>query len=185
MRPARILILAASAASAAIAIAIAVTAPAGAQDPAPVVSFSERNVLIGAPVTISGRLVNGAADAGRQVQLYERRAPFPGTWGVLQEATAGADGGYSFTVVPSRKAYFSVVVIEHNLDVIKTSDRIIDMGPEGGEDGGEVIATGTPEEVAGTPGSYTGEFLQGLVEPAAPTAKRGPGKRKRKVATPA
>jgi excinuclease ABC subunit A len=79
----------------------------------------------------------------------------------------------------------SVVVIEHNLDVIKTSDRIIDMGPEGGEDGGEVIATGTPEEVAGTPGSYTGEFLQGLVEPAAPTAKRGAGRRKRKVATPA
>ena len=55
----------------------------------------------------------------------------------------------------------SVVVIEHNLDVIKTADRIIDMGPEGGEDGGEVIAAGSPEEVAGTPGSYTGEFLQG------------------------
>ena len=47
----------------------------------------------------------------------------------------------------------SVVVIEHNLDVIKTADRIIDMGPEGGEEGGEVIASGTPEEVAGTPGS--------------------------------
>jgi excinuclease ABC subunit A len=79
----------------------------------------------------------------------------------------------------------SVIVIEHNLDVIKTSDRIIDMGPEGGEDGGEVIATGTPEEVAGTPGSYTGEFLQGLVEAAAPTAKRGGGRRKRKVAAAA
>ena len=78
----------------------------------------------------------------------------------------------------------SVVVIEHNLDVIKTADRIIDMGPEGGEDGGEVIASGTPEEVAGTPGSYTGEFLQALVEPAAPTARRGAGKRKRRVATP-
>ena len=76
----------------------------------------------------------------------------------------------------------SVVVIEHNLDVIKTADRIIDMGPEGGEDGGEVIATGTPEEVAGTPGSYTGEFLQALVEPAAPKARRGTGKRKRRVA---
>ena len=69
----------------------------------------------------------------------------------------------------------SVVVIEHNLDVIKTADRIIDMGPEGGEDGGEVIASGTPEEVAGTPGSYTGEFLQTLVEPAAPKARRGHG----------
>ncbi len=73
----------------------------------------------------------------------------------------------------------SVVVIEHNLDVIKTADRIIDMGPEGGEEGGQVIASGTPEEVAGTPGSYTGAFLlEAGVEPAAPKAKRG---RKRKV----
>ncbi|MDQ3850561.1 MAG: excinuclease ABC subunit UvrA, partial [Actinomycetota bacterium] len=55
----------------------------------------------------------------------------------------------------------SVVVIEHNLDVIKTADRIIDMGPEGGEEGGRVIAAGTPEQVAGTPGSSTGEFLTG------------------------
>jgi excinuclease ABC subunit A len=66
----------------------------------------------------------------------------------------------------------SVVVIEHNLDVIKSADRIIDMGPEGGEEGGEVVAAGTPEEVAGTRGSYTGEFLQGLVEAAAPKARR-------------
>jgi excinuclease ABC subunit A len=76
----------------------------------------------------------------------------------------------------------SVVVIEHNLDVIKSADRIIDMGPEGGEDGGEVVAAGTPEEVAGTPGSYTGEFLQGLVEAAAPKARRarsrGSGRKK-------
>ncbi|MEA2381248.1 MAG: excinuclease subunit [Solirubrobacteraceae bacterium] len=67
----------------------------------------------------------------------------------------------------------SVVVIEHNLDVIKTADRIIDMGPEGGEEGGEIVATGTPEEVGGTPGSHTGAFLAGLVTPAAPTARRG------------
>ncbi|HWI22886.1 MAG TPA: excinuclease ABC subunit UvrA [Baekduia sp.] len=66
----------------------------------------------------------------------------------------------------------SVVVIEHNLDVIKTADRLIDMGPEGGEDGGQVVATGTPEQVAGTPGSYTGAFLVDLVTPAAPTARR-------------
>jgi excinuclease ABC subunit A len=79
----------------------------------------------------------------------------------------------------------SVVVIEHNLDVIKSADRIIDMGPEGGEDGGEVVAAGTPEEVAGTPGSYTGEFLEGLVEPAAPKARRTrarAGRRKKAVA---
>jgi hypothetical protein len=83
--------------------------PAGADDPAPVVNFSVRNVLPGAPVTISGTLVNGAADAGRQVQLFERRAPFPGTWAVLQEGAAGADGSYAFSVVPTRKAYYSVV----------------------------------------------------------------------------
>jgi excinuclease ABC subunit A len=53
----------------------------------------------------------------------------------------------------------SVVVIEHNLDVIKTADWIIDLGPEGGEDGGRIVAQGTPEEVAGTAGSYTGRFL--------------------------
>jgi excinuclease ABC subunit A len=77
----------------------------------------------------------------------------------------------------------SVVVIEHNLDVIKVADRIIDMGPEGGEEGGEVVAAGTPEEVAGTPGSHTGAFLVGTgVEPAAPKAQRGRG---RTVATAA
>jgi excinuclease ABC subunit A len=73
----------------------------------------------------------------------------------------------------------SVVVIEHNLDVIKTADRLIDMGPEGGEEGGAVVAQGTPEEVAGTPGSYTGAFLAELVTPAAPTAGRGAGSRRR------
>jgi excinuclease ABC subunit A len=68
----------------------------------------------------------------------------------------------------------SVVVIEHNLDVIKTADRLIDMGPEGGEEGGRLVASGTPEEVTGTPGSYTGAFLQQAgVKPAAPKARRG------------
>ena len=53
----------------------------------------------------------------------------------------------------------SVLVIEHNLDVIKTADYIIDLGPEGGDQGGQVIACGTPEEVAEVEGSYTGQFL--------------------------
>ena len=57
----------------------------------------------------------------------------------------------------------SVVVIEHNLDVIKTADHIIDLGPEGGDGGGEVIATGTPEEVAKS-GTYTGEFLEKMLD---------------------
>jgi excinuclease ABC subunit A len=54
----------------------------------------------------------------------------------------------------------TVLVIEHNMDVIKSSDYIVDLGPEGGEKGGEIIAKGTPEEVANTPGSYTGKFLK-------------------------
>ena len=66
----------------------------------------------------------------------------------------------------------SVVVIEHNLDVIKTADRLIDMGPEGGDEGGVVVATGTPEDVAGTPGSHTGEFLADLLAGTAPKVKR-------------
>jgi len=54
----------------------------------------------------------------------------------------------------------TVVVIEHNLDVIKTADYIVDLGPEGGDAGGEVVATGTPEQVAAVKGSYTGEYLK-------------------------
>jgi excinuclease ABC subunit A len=66
----------------------------------------------------------------------------------------------------------TVIVIEHNLDVIKSADRIIDLGPEGGEEGGEVIATGTPEQVAAVQTSYTGQFLAGLVEPKVKRARR-------------
>ena len=57
----------------------------------------------------------------------------------------------------------TVVVIEHNLDVIKTADWIVDMGPEGGIEGGKIIAEGTPEKVAETKGSYTGEFLKDIL----------------------
>ncbi len=65
----------------------------------------------------------------------------------------------------------TVLVIEHNLDVIKQADWIVDLGPEGGEDGGELIAAGTPEDVAAVEGSYTGQFLRGvLAQPAAAAA---------------
>ena len=55
----------------------------------------------------------------------------------------------------------TVVVIEHNLDVIKTADYIVDLGPEGGDGGGEIIATGTPEEIIKVARSYTGKYLKG------------------------
>ncbi|ALB22826.1 Excinuclease ABC subunit A [Piscirickettsia salmonis] len=58
----------------------------------------------------------------------------------------------------------SIVVIEHNLDVIKTADWIVDLGPEGGDGGGKIIAAGTPEDVAKVPGSYTGQFLAGMLD---------------------
>jgi excinuclease ABC subunit A len=58
----------------------------------------------------------------------------------------------------------TVVVIEHNLDVIKTADWIVDLGPEGGSDGGEIVAEGTPEEVAKIKSSFTGQFLKGILD---------------------
>ena len=58
----------------------------------------------------------------------------------------------------------TVLVIEHNLDVIKQADWIVDLGPEGGEAGGELIAAGTPEDVAAVAESYTGRFLRPLLE---------------------
>jgi excinuclease ABC subunit A len=67
----------------------------------------------------------------------------------------------------------TIVVIEHNLDVIKTADWIVDLGPEGGDGGGRVIATGTPEEVAASPASHTGEFLRTVLsQRGSRTAKR-------------
>ncbi|RMG60943.1 MAG: excinuclease ABC subunit UvrA [Deltaproteobacteria bacterium] len=67
----------------------------------------------------------------------------------------------------------TVVVIEHNLDVIKCADYVIDLGPEGGDEGGYVVAEGTPEEVARTPGSYTGQFLRKVLPGAGQRAATG------------
>ena len=68
----------------------------------------------------------------------------------------------------------TVVVIEHNLDVIKTADWIIDLGPEGGDGGGRIIAAGTPEDVAATNGSFTGEFLKTMLESRTAIRKTAP-----------
>ncbi|MEM8833754.1 MAG: excinuclease ABC subunit UvrA [Pseudomonadota bacterium] len=86
----------------------------------------------------------------------------------------------------------SVIVIEHNLEVIKTADHIIDIGPEGGHKGGQIVASGTPEQVAKTKGSYTGEFLKPILEKKAvktpaktvkkSTAKKSATKKKSKKA---
>lgn len=87
---------------------------------------------------------------------------------ILDEPTTGlhADDIARLLVVLQRLVENgdSVLVIEHNLDVIKTADYLIDLGPEGGDKGGTIIATGTPEEVAEVPGSYTGKYLKPILE---------------------
>jgi excinuclease ABC subunit A len=65
----------------------------------------------------------------------------------------------------------TVVVIEHNLEVIKTADWIVDLGPEGGDGGGEIVAAGTPEDVVKTPRSYTGQYLKPLLKNGAKKLK--------------
>jgi excinuclease ABC subunit A len=62
-----------------------------------------------------------------------------------------------------RDAGNTIVIIEHNLDVIKTADWVIDMGPEGGSGGGMVVGVGTPEDIAANPESFTGRYLQKLL----------------------
>jgi excinuclease ABC subunit A len=76
----------------------------------------------------------------------------------------------------------TVVVIEHNLEVIKTADHIIDLGPEGGDGGGTVVATGTPEEVVRVPQSYTGQFLKEVLERRVQSRPRAAAKAGRKAA---
>ena len=63
-----------------------------------------------------------------------------------------------------RDAGNTLVVIEHNLEMIKCADWIIDMGPEGGEGGGEIVAAGPPEEIAATPASQTGQYLRPMLK---------------------
>ncbi|EQD39714.1 excinuclease ABC subunit A, partial [mine drainage metagenome] len=72
----------------------------------------------------------------------------------------------------------TVIVIEHNLDVIKTADWVVDLGPEGGAGGGRIIASGTPEQVAATAGSHTGEYLARLLPQAATKPKTTARKRR-------
>ncbi|MGH8063072.1 MAG: excinuclease ABC subunit UvrA, partial [Pseudoxanthomonas sp.] len=75
----------------------------------------------------------------------------------------------------------TIVVIEHNLDVIKTADWVVDLGPEGGHRGGQVLATGTPEQIAANPASYTGHFLAKML----PKSKAAKGEKPAAVAKPA
>jgi excinuclease ABC subunit A len=87
---------------------------------------------------------------------------------ILDEPTTGlhfADIALLLKVLHQlRDAGNTIVVIEHNLDVIKTADWVIDMGPEGGSGGGTLVAAGTPEDIAATPGSFTGTYLKRVLQ---------------------
>ena len=87
---------------------------------------------------------------------------------ILDEPTTGlhfADIDLLLKVLHQlRDAGNTIIIIEHNLDVIKTADWLIDMGPEGGDGGGQVVAQGTPEDVAANPNSHTGRYLARCLE---------------------
>jgi len=133
---------------------------------------------LGQPVpTLSG----GEAQRVKLAKELSKRAT-GSTLYILDEPTTGLhfhDIAQLLTVLHRlRDQGNTVVVIEHNLDVIKTADWIIDLGPEGGDGGGEVVAAGTPDDVASVAGSYTGRYLAPLLkQQAVPTRKR-PRKKK-------
>ncbi len=116
-------------------------------------------IRLGQPATT---LSGGEAQRVKLATELSRRAN-GGTIYILDEPTTGLhiDDIYRLLRVLERlvEEGSTVIVIEHNLDVIKTADYIIDLGPEGGDAGGTIVATGTPEEVAENPKSYTGQFL--------------------------
>jgi len=93
---------------------------------------------------------------------------------ILDEPTTGlhfADIALLLSVLQRlRDEGNTVIVIEHNLDVIKTADWVVDLGPEGGDGGGRIIATGTPEEVAAVEESYTGRYLREMLARPAPVS---------------
>jgi hypothetical protein len=96
---------------AASAIVLGAAGPAGAQAPSPEIplTFSTTSVLFGQGFTVSGVLPGGAADAGRPLELWEERAPFPAAYAMATTGTAGAAGEFSFPVSPVRKSYWAVV----------------------------------------------------------------------------
>ncbi|MBB5338751.1 excinuclease ABC subunit UvrA [Tunturiibacter gelidoferens] len=114
--------------------------------------------------SITNRSVNDTAAKARSRTLY-----------ILDEPTTGLH----FDDVAKLLAAFrkliegggSLLVIEHNLDVIKSADWVIDMGPEGGSGGGQIVAVGTPEEIAANPASHTGHWLARVLNPAVPKAE--------------
>ncbi|MDD2295425.1 MAG: excinuclease ABC subunit UvrA, partial [Eubacteriales bacterium] len=121
-------------------------------------------IKLGQPST---QLSGGEAQRVKLASELARRST-GNTLYILDEPTTGlhfADVDKLITVLSRlTDAGNTVVVIEHNLDVIKTADHIIDLGPDGGDRGGRIVAAGTPEDVAQVPASYTGEYLSRILQ---------------------
>ena len=122
-------------------------------------------IRLGQPAT---QLSGGEAQRVKLTEELSRRDTGK-TFYILDEPTTGlhfADIERLLNVLNRLvEAGNTVVVIEHNLDVLKTADQIIDLGPEGGDKGGEVVAAGTPEEIVRNPRSYTGQYLKRVLDP--------------------
>jgi excinuclease ABC subunit A len=120
--------------------------------------------------TLSGgeaQRIKLSRELARRPRMLELNGVFGGTLYVLDEPTTGLhfDDVSKLLGVLDRlvKAGNTIIVIEHNLDVIKFADYCVDLGPEGGNAGGEVVATGTPEEIAANPASHTGRYLKAVL----------------------
>jgi len=147
---------------------------------------------IGQPInTLSGgeaqrlKLASHLAEAAR-VGAARRRFAAPGALFLLDEPTTGLHPDDIRVLLEALErivdAGNTVVVIEHNLDVLKAADHVIDLGPEGGEAGGRVVCAGTPEEVARTQGSYTGAYLRAVLAGTPRAAARPPRRKARRRA---
>ena len=121
-------------------------------------------VKLGQPATT---LSGGEAQRVKLATELSRRSTGKTVY-ILDEPTTGVHAAYIHKLLEILQRLVdggdTVIVIEHNLDVIKTADHIIDLGPEGGDRGGTIVATGTPEEIVKVKASYTGKFLQPLLD---------------------
>ena len=137
-------------------------------------------IHLGQPATT---LSGGEAQRVKLATELSKRATGK-TFYILDEPTTGLhfDDVARLLSVLSRlvDAGNTVVVIEHNLDVIKTADWVIDLGPEGGDKGGELVAAGTPEQVARSPKSYTGTYLRPALGKADARAEPPPARKRRR-----
>jgi len=115
----------------------------------------------------SGTTLSGGAAQRVKLSAELSRKATGRTFYILDEPTTGLhfhDVAKLLEVLfKLRSSGNTLLIIEHNLDVIKTADWVIDLGPEGGENGGQIVAQGTPYEVARTPASFTGQYLKGIL----------------------